>query len=110
MYVVRFSYAVSPVNRRKAIGYIQREIEAAGRSSLKSRLLVPITRAPGAPSLQFEVELKRLDKLEAFRSQGIGSKGATAKWMHPTATLCWAGISRYVLGTPELSLIRRPRR
>ena len=55
MYVVRFSYAVSPVNRRKAIGYIQREIEAAGRSSLKSRLLVPITRAPGASSLQFEL-------------------------------------------------------
>ena len=50
MYVVRFSYAVSPVNRRKAIGYIQREIEPAGRSSLKSRLLVPITRAPGALS------------------------------------------------------------
>ena len=79
MYVVRFSYAVSPVNRRKAIGYIQREIEAAGRSSLKSRLLVPITQAPGAPSLQFEAELKSLDELEAFRGHGVGSKGATAK-------------------------------
>ena len=64
----------------QAIGNIQREIEAAGRSSLKSRLLVPITRAPSAPSLQFEVELKSLDQLEAFRSQDIGSKGATAKW------------------------------
>jgi len=66
---------VSPANRRKPIGYIQREIEAAGRSSLKSRLLVPITRAPDAASLQSEVELNSLDKLEAFRGQGIGSKG-----------------------------------
>src|SRR5262249_39526258 len=56
-------------NRRKAIGNIQRESEAAGRSSLKSRLFGPITRAPGAPSLQFEVELKSLDKLETFRSR-----------------------------------------
>ena len=62
------------------------------------------------PTPQFELELKSLNQLENFRSQVISSKGATAKWMHPTATLCWAGISRYVLGTPELSLIRRPRR
>src|SRR6516162_8153517 len=82
MYIVRFSYAVLPVNRRKAIGYIHREIEAAGRRSLKSRLLVPITRAPGASSLQFEVELKSLNELEDFRRQGIGSMGATDKWMH----------------------------
>ena len=81
------SRAVSPVNRCKAIGNVQRESEAVGRSSLKSRLLVPITRAPGAPSLQFEVELKRLDKLEAFRSQGIGSKGATTKWMQAFSTI-----------------------
>jgi len=82
MYIARFSYAVLPVNRRKAIGDIHREIEAAGRRSLKSRLLVPITRAPGASSLQFEVELKSLNELEDFRRQGIGSMGATDKWMH----------------------------
>ena len=64
----------------QAIGNIQREIEAAGRTSPKSRLLVPITQAPGAPSLQFKVELKSLDKLEAFRGHGVGSKGAIAKW------------------------------
>ena len=98
MYVVRFSYAVSPVNRRKAIGYIQREIEATGRSSLKSLLLVPFTRAPGAPSLQFEVELKSLDKLEAFRSQGIGSKGATAKWMQ--------AFSKILLSPPAVEILR----
>ena len=98
MYVVRFSYAVSPVNRRKAIGYIQREIEATGRSSLKSRLLVPITRAPSAPSLQFEVELKSLDQLEAFRSQDIGSKGATAKWMQ--------AFSKILLSPPAVEILR----
>ena len=98
MYVVRFSYAVLPVNRRKAIGYIQREIEAAGRSSLKSRLLVPITRAPSAPSLQFEVELKSLDQLEAFRSQDIGSKGATAKWMQ--------AFSKILLSPPAVEILR----
>ena len=55
MYIARFSYAVLPVNRRNGIGYIHRETEASGRRSLKSRLLVPITRAPGASSLQFEL-------------------------------------------------------
>jgi hypothetical protein len=98
MYIVRFSYAVLPVNRRKAIGYIHREIEAAGRSSLKSRLLVPITRAPGAASLQFEVELKSLDQLEDFRSQGIGSKGATAKWMQAFSTI--------LLSAPAVEILR----
>jgi hypothetical protein len=79
MYVVRFSYAVSPVKRRRPSATFNARFEAAGRSSLKSRLLVPITQAPGAPSLQFEAELKSLDELEAFRGHGVGSKGATAK-------------------------------
>ena len=89
---------MSPVNRPKAIGYIQREIEAAGRSSLKSRLLVPITQAPGGPSLQFEVELKSLDRLEAFRRHGVGSKGATTKWKQ-----AFSGISLF---PPAVEILR----
>ena len=98
MYVVRFSCAVSPVNRRRPSATFNARFEAAGRSSLKSRLLVPITQAPGAPSLQFEVELKSLDQLEAFRSQDIGSKGATAKWMQ--------AFSKILLSPPAVEILR----
>ena len=98
MYIVRFSYAVLPQNRRKAVDCIHREVAAAGKRSLKSRLLVPITRAPGAPSLQFELELKSLDQLEDFRSHGIGSKAATAKWMQ--------AFSRILLSPPAVEILR----
>lgn len=98
MYIARFSYAVMPVNRRKAIDYIHREVEAATRQSLKSRLLVPITRAHGSASLQFELELKNLDQLERFRGQGIGSKGATTKWMQ--------AFSAILLCPPTVEILR----
>ena len=57
-----------------------------------------ITRAPGAPSLQFELELKSLDQLEDFRSHGIRSKAATAKWMQ--------AFSRILLSPPAVEILR----
>ena len=34
MYVARFSYDVLPANRRRAIEFIQREVDAASRNHL----------------------------------------------------------------------------
>ena len=45
MYIARFSYDVLPINRREAIDFIRREVEAASRKRLNARLLVPLTRA-----------------------------------------------------------------
>jgi len=60
MYIARFSYFLMPVNRQNAIAFIGREVEAATKASLKARLLVPLTRGHGGASLQFEVELLRI--------------------------------------------------
>jgi hypothetical protein len=49
VYIARFSYAVAPVDRQRAIALIQREVNAASRGQLKARLLVPLTRGPGGP-------------------------------------------------------------
>src|SRR5215210_2279102 len=61
MYIIRFSYDFLPVHRQQAIALIQREVEAARAQGLQARLLVPLTRAPGGPSLHYEMELERLD-------------------------------------------------
>jgi hypothetical protein len=98
MYVARFSYSVLPVNRQRGIEFIQRELEAAQRKSLKARLLVPLTRGHGGHSLQFEVELKSLDDFEQFRERGIGSDQETGKWMH--------AFSEILLAPPEVELLR----
>jgi hypothetical protein len=83
MYVARFSYDVLPSNRQRAIEFIRRELDAAQKKGLHARLLVPLTRAHGAPALQFEVELNNLDQLDQFRNRGVGeSDEATANWMH----------------------------
>jgi hypothetical protein len=53
------------------------------RRAWHARLLVPLTRAHGAPALQFEVELNNLDQLDQFRNRGVGeSDEATANLMH----------------------------
>jgi len=82
MYIARFSYDVLPVDRQKAIDFIRREVEAAGRKKLKARLLVPLTRGNGGAALQFEVELASLEQFDQFRERGIDSGEKTGKWMH----------------------------
>jgi hypothetical protein len=82
MYLARFSYDVLPVNRQRAIEFIRREVEAARKSGLEARMLVPLTRGQGDDAaLQFEVELKGLDQLDAFRNRGVGSSEETGNWM-----------------------------
>ncbi len=61
MYIARFSYAVLPINRQRAIDFIRREVQSAQRNQLNARLLVPLTRGQGDPALQFEVELTNLE-------------------------------------------------
>jgi len=69
------------VNRHRALELIHREVEAARKSGLNARLLVPLTRAPGGPALQFEVELKKLEQLDQLRHR-VGSAKETGSWMH----------------------------
>ena len=83
MYLARFSYDVQPVNRQRAIEFIQREVKAARDKGLNARLMVPLTRGQGGAALQFEVELTTLDQLDQFRSRGVGSsEQETGSWMH----------------------------
>jgi len=98
MYVARFCYSFLPVNRQRAMDYIDRELEAAKRKKLTARLLVPLTRGQGGSSLQFEVELKSLDEFEQFRERGIGSDKETGKWMH--------AFSEILTSPPEVELLR----
>ena len=98
MYIARFSDSVLPVNRQRAIDFIHREVEAAGRKQLKARLLVPLTRGHGGAALQFEVELPDLNQFEQFRERGIESDDETGKWMH--------AFSEILLCPPEVELLR----
>ena len=98
MYLARFSYDVLPVNRQRAIGFIQQEIEAAQKSGLQARLLVPLTRGPGGAALQFEVELTKLDQLEQFRQSGRGSEEQTHSWMQ--------AFSEVLVSPPEVEILR----
>jgi len=98
MYIARFSYSVLPVNRQRAIDFIHREVEAAGRKQLNARLLIPLTRGQGGAALQFEVELPNLDQFEQFRERGIESDDETGKWMH--------AFSEILLCPPEVELLR----
>jgi hypothetical protein len=98
MYVARFSYDVLPINREQAIDFIRREVLAASRKRLKSRLLVPLTRAHGGAALQFEVELQTLDQFEVFRHGGVKSRSKTSKWMK--------AFSKILLCPPAVELLR----
>jgi hypothetical protein len=98
MYIARFSYAVLPVNRQRAIDFIHREVEAAQRKQLNARLLVPLTRGHGGAALQFEVELTNLDQFDQFRERGIESDEETGKWMH--------AFSDILVSPPEVEILR----
>ena len=47
MYVARFSYAIKPVDRDRALDLLGREVTAARDQGMEARLLVPLTRAAG---------------------------------------------------------------
>lgn len=98
MYVARFSYDVMPIDREQAMAFINREVEAARAAGLTARLLIPLTRPVGGPSLQFEVELASLDQLDTFRQCGVGSRDQTGEWMH--------GFSRILRAPPTTEVFR----
>ncbi|HEY0801342.1 MAG TPA: hypothetical protein VGD54_10900 [Steroidobacteraceae bacterium] len=98
MYVARFSYSVMPANRQRAIEFIRQELRAAARVPLKARMLVPLTRAQGGPSLQFELEVQSLDQFETFRERGIESDKETASWMQE--------FSEILTSPPSVELLR----
>ena len=98
MFLARFSYDILPVNRHRALEFIQREVEAARANGLSARLLVPLTRGNDGPALQFEVELTKLEQLEQFRHRGVGSKQDTGSWMH--------GFSEILTSPPVVEILR----
>jgi hypothetical protein len=98
MFLARFSYEIEPVNRKRAIELILREVEAARGNGLNARLLVPLTRAQGGPALQFEVELTKLDQLDQFRHRGVGSDKETGNWMH--------SFSEILVSPPAVEILR----
>jgi hypothetical protein len=98
MYIARFSYSVLPVNRQRAVDFIQREVKAAQSNQLTARLLVPLTRGPGGAALQFEVELASLDQFDRFRERGMQSEQDTGSWMR--------AFSELLLSPPEVQLLR----
>ena len=87
MYIARFSYDILPANRQQAIALIERAVAGAQARGLAARLLIPLTRAPGGPALQYEVELDSLNMLDDFRSSSIGSAESTGEWMHEFSAL-----------------------
>jgi len=98
MYLVRFSYDVLPVNRQTAIDLVRREVEAGRQRGLRARLLVPLTRAQGGASLQFEVELDKLEQFETLRQHGAGSSAETGEWMR--------SFSDILLAPPAVEILR----
>lgn len=98
MYIARFSYSVMPANRQRAIEFIHREVQAAARVPLKARMLVPLTRGQGGPSLQFELEIQSLDQFDQFRERGIESDKETANWMQ--------AFSEILISPPSVELLR----
>jgi hypothetical protein len=98
MYVARFSYSFKPVDRDKALELLGREVSAAREQGLDARLLVPLTRAAGGASLQYEVVLNSLDRFETFRKQGVGGEQGTRAWMRE--------LSELLLEPPAVELLR----
>jgi hypothetical protein len=98
MYIARFSYDVAPVNRRKAVDFIRREVEAAERRKLRARMLVPMTRGEGGAALQFEVEFSDLNQFDLFRERGMHSSEKTGKWIR--------GFSEILTCPPQVELLK----
>ena len=98
MYVARFSYAIKPVDRDRALELLGREVTAAREQGMEARLLVPLTRAAGGASLQYEVVLPSLDAFETFREEGVGGEAGTRAWMRD--------LSELLLEPPAVEVLR----
>ena len=98
MYVARFSYAIRPVDRDRALELLGQEVKAAQDQGMDARLLVPLTRASGGAALQYEVSVESLDAFETFREQGVGGEAGTRAWMRELSTL--------LLEPPAVELLR----
>lgn len=98
MYVARFSYAIKPIDRDRALDLLGQEVNAARDQGMEARLLVPLTRAAGGAALQYEVLLESLDAFEAFREQGVGGETGTRVWMRD--------LSALLLEPPAVELLR----
>jgi hypothetical protein len=98
MYLARFSYDVLPADRQQAMELIRREVQSEEGKALNARLLVPLTRGPGGPALQLELELRSLDQLDEFRHRGAGPEQATGHWMHE--------FSEILLAPPGVEILR----
>ena len=98
MYMARFSYRITPVDRDKALALLAQEVNAARDQGLEARLLVPLTRAPGGTALQYELVLPDLDAFDAFREQGVGGEASTRSWLRD--------LSEILLEPPAVELLR----
>jgi hypothetical protein len=98
MYVARFSYAIKPIDRDRALALLGQEVGAAREQGMEARLLVPLTRGAGGAALQYEVVVESLDALEAFREQGVGGETGTRAWMRE--------LSQLLLEPPAVELLR----
>ncbi len=98
MYAARFSYAIKPIDRDRALELLGQEVRAARDQRMAARLLVPLTRASGGAALQYEVEVTNLDAFEAFREQGVGGEAGTRVWMRE--------LSGLLLEPPAVELLR----
>lgn len=105
MYVARFSYAIKPIDRDRAMELLAREVEAAQDQGMAARLLVPLTRAAGGAGLQYEVELTSLDALETFREQGVGGEAGTRSWMRDLSALLLEPPAVEVLRVAEAAVV-----
>lgn len=97
MYLVRFCYDFAPIDRDVALDLIGHELDAARRMGLSGRLLVPLTRPPGGPSLVFEVEVERLEQVESLRHGG-GDDGEIGPWARE--------LSKILLQPPHVEILR----
>ncbi|HEU0113580.1 MAG TPA: hypothetical protein VFQ80_02850 [Thermomicrobiales bacterium] len=98
MFIARFSYRIKPVDREQALALLAHEVNAARDQGMEARLLVPLTRAPGGASLQYELVAADLDSLDAFREQGVGGEASTRAWLRE--------LSEILLEPPSVELLR----
>ena len=98
MYIARFSYNITPVDRDEAVLLLKQEVAAAREQGLEARLLIPLTRPPGGGALQVEVLLPTLDRFETFREQGLGGEEETRAWLRD--------LSGILLEPPAVELLR----
>ena len=98
MYLARFSYAICPVDRDRALDLLRQQVVAAQGSGLEARLLVPLTRVSGGAALQVEVTMPTLDTFDTFREQGVGGETGTRSWAR--------ALSELLLEPPAVELLR----